>query len=251
MQVVDGKRVIYASDDEYYRRQALSSRPRDRRRIRKAPIAEALRFLMVGGRLDHTTPPVTRPDPGFSPEVEFLDVGCRDGWSLTCLKKGLYEGWMRSLVAKRFPNVSGLELSQETSQYARARGRNVVQADIRRQRIADSAFDVIFTRHCLEHLDEPYKGLASIAGMLKPAGVLLAIVPKETEPIDVEESVHSYQFRGDDDLADMVKAAGLDVVCHFRRDGHSYRMRSRWYKLRSRLRHAEPELWVLAVKPTG
>jgi SAM-dependent methyltransferase len=251
MQVVNGRRVVYNSDEEYYLRQVSGSRPRDTKPVRKAPIAEALRFLMVGGSLDHTTPPVTRADPGFGPGVRFLDVGCRDGWSLTCLQKGLYRGWTHAICAKRFPDVSGMELCRETVQYAQSRGRIVTRADVRKQRIADNAFDIVFTRHCLEHLDEPQKGLANIAAMLKPGGVLLAIVPKEDTPIDVQRSIHSYQFCADDDLANMVRAAGLDVFCHFRRDGHSYYLRSRWYKLKARLRHAEPELWVLARKPVG
>jgi hypothetical protein len=84
--------------------------------------------------------------------------------------------------------------------------------------------------------------------MLKPGGTFLAIVPKESEDLDMEKSVHSYQFRNDDELARLVTDAGLTVTQNFCRNEYTYRMRKYWYKLSARERCMGPELWVFATK---
>lgn len=239
---------MYNSDEEFYSHQVQGARPHDNNRIVRTRITEALRFLLFGGKLLNTEPPAERADPNFSPDIRFVDVGCRDGWSLKYLKAGCSGGFTFFLPKKKFCNTCGLELSHETVKYARTRGRTVIQGDIRNLVIKESAFDVIYTRHCLEHLDKPLDALKNIAKMLTSGGTLLAIVPKETKDINPEKTLHSYQFRNDNDLADLVTAAGLIVTCGFRRNEYSYRMRKYWYKLSARLRRMGPELWVLATK---
>lgn len=240
---------MYDSDEEFYSRQILGARPHDKDRLVRARIAEALRFLMFGGKLDGTEPLAERAEPSFSPGVRILDVGCRDGWSLEYLKKGCTYGFRAFGRKKRFRNGRGIELSHETVEYARAKGRNVVQGDIRNCMLGENAFDVIFTRHCLEHLDNPLQALENIRRMLKPEGVLLAIVPKEDRQIHPEKSLHSYRFCSDQELAELVAAAGLIVTGHFRRNEYFYQKRKYWYKLSTRPRRMGPELWVLAAKP--
>lgn len=249
MKLIKGKTILYDSDEEFYSRQTLGAKPHDKNRIVRTFIAEAVRFLMLGGKLDYTEPPAERADPDFSADAKFLDVGCRDGWSLTYLKKGCLDGFTLFPPKKRFKCTCGLELSRETVKYARAKGRNVIQGDIRNLVIGENAFDVIFTRHCLEHTDRPLDALRNMVRMLKPGGTLLVIVPREDHDLDPEKSLHSYQFRNDNELADLVAAAGLTVVNSFRRNEYSYRKRKHWYKLSARPRHMGPELWVLATRP--
>jgi SAM-dependent methyltransferase len=248
MKLIKGKTIVYDSDEEFYSRQVLGARPHDNNRIVKTHIAEAIRFLMLGGKLALTEPPAERTDPNFSADTKFLDVGCRDGWSLTYLKKGCPNGFTIFPPKKRFSNTCGLELSRETVKYARAKGRNVIEGDIRNLVIGENVFDVVFTRHCLEHLDRPLDALRNIARMLKPGGTLLVIVPREDQDLNPEKSLHSHQFRNDNELADLIAAAGLTVVDGFRRNKYSYHKRKYWYKLSARLRWTSPELWVLAIK---
>lgn len=248
MKIIEGKKVIYDSDREFYSRQVQGAKPHDNDRIVKARIAEALHLLMFGGKLDYTQPPVERTDPNFASDIRILDVGCRDGWSLTYLKKGCPDGFSFFTPEKRFNNTCGLELSHATVKYARSRGRNVIQGDIRKLVIEENAFDVIFTRHCLEHLDKPLDALKNIAKMLKPGGTLLAIVPRESQNINPEKSLHSYHFCNNNDLVDLVDAAGLKITDSFHRAEYSYRKRKYWYKLSARLRCMGPELWVFATK---
>ena len=246
MKLISPKRVLHDSDEEFYNRQKPRSNPHDHDRLVTDRNAELLHFLMFGGELAHTEPLVVRDDPAFPSDVKFLDVGCRDGWSLDYLKRGCSTGFIKG--PKCFTNVLGLELIKETVDYAKNKGRNVVQADIRKFVIEENAYDVIYTRHCLEHLDEPLEALRNIAKMLKPGGTLFAIVPKETNDLDLEKSVHSYLFCEDDDLAKIIEDAGLKVTRNILRTGYTYKKRKYWYKLRARQRQWGPELAVLATK---
>lgn len=248
MKVIEGKRVIYESDKEFYKHQIRGSKPHDKNRIVKTRIAEALRFLMVGGKLGHRGRSTERIDPGFPSDIKFLDVGCRDGWSLEFLKKGIarYNNFFEP--RKKFVNCTGIELSSKTVDYARERGRNVIQGDIRTLRLEENSFDVIFTRHCLEHLDKPLVALKNITFMLKPGGTLLAIVPKETIDIDTKTSLHSYIFSGNNDLADLVSKTNLRVTSYFKRDSFLSRKRKYWYRLSPSERYVCEELWVFGTK---
>lgn len=248
MKVIEGKRVTYDSDEEFYAHQARRSKPYDNNRVVKSRIAEALRFCMLGGKLNYTDPPVERADPEFLPDIRFLDVGCGDGWSLTYLKRGCTNGFTLFPPKKRFRHTCGIELIHKIVEYAQKRARNVIQGDIRHLLIEENAFDVIYTRHCLEHLDDPLQALKNITKMLKLGGTLLAIVPKESQDLDPQRSVHSYQFRNDNNLAHLVTAAGLTVTQSFCRNEYTYRKRKYWYRLSHRLRCMGPELWVFATK---
>ena len=246
MKVVNGKSVEYDSDAEFYSRQAGGAHPHDGNMIVRGRIAEALNLLMLGGGLDNTDKAVERLDPGYSANVRFVDVGCRDGWSLEYLASGCRRGFWGK--RKRFGDVCGLELSAETVGYAQSQGRNVVQADIRKDVVKEGCFDVVFSRHCLEHLDKPLDALKNMSRMLRPGGEMLVIVPNETWDIDPERSLHSYVFRETDSLSMLVEAAGLKVTLSFGRDEYYYRKRKYWYRLFPKRRHATAELWVFATK---
>ncbi len=248
MKVIEGKRVMYDSDEEFYAHQARRSKRHDNNRLVKGRIAEALRFCILGGKLDYTDPPIERDDPNFAPDIRILDIGCEDGWSLEYLKRGCPDGLALFPPKKRFRNTCGIEMIHKVVEYAQRKERNVIQGDIRYLVIEENAFDLIYTRHCLEHLDEPLKALRNITKMLKPGGTLLAIVPKENQDINPQKSVHSYQFRNDDELARLVTNAGMTVTQSFCRNEYTYRKRKYWHRLSPPLRYMGPELWVLATK---
>jgi len=248
MKVVDGRRVAYDSDEEFYTHQARRSKPHDNDRLVKIRIAEALRFFMLGGELKYTDSPIQRADPNFAPDVRILDVGCRDGWSLTYLRRGCPGGFTLFPPNKRFRNTCGIEIVHKLVDYANKKGRNIIQGDIRHLVIEENAFDLIFTRHCLEHLDKPLYALKNIARMLKSGGVLLAIVPKENQDINPEKSVHSYQFRNKNELVELIKAADLHVINSFRRNEYWTKKRKYWHRLLPKRRLIGPEFWVLASK---
>ncbi|MBW8041637.1 MAG: class I SAM-dependent methyltransferase [Planctomycetes bacterium] len=249
MKVIKGKRVTYDSDEEFYAHQARRSKPYDHNLLVRRFISEALRFCMLGGKLNHTNLPIERAAPNFAPDIRILDVGCGDGWSLKYLKRGCTDGFTLFPPKKRFSNTCGIELIHKVVEYAQKKGRNVIQGDIRYLALEENAFDLIYTRHCLEHLDDPLEALKNITKILKPGGTLFAIVPKESKDLNLQKSVHSHQFRDDNELTHLVTTAGLTVTQSFRRNEYTYRKRKYWYKISARLRCWGPELWVFATKP--
>lgn len=248
MKVIEGKRVTYDSDEEFYAHQARRSKRHDNNRLVKGRIAEALRFCMFGGKLDYTDIPIERVDPNFAPDIRILDIGCGDGWSLTYFKRGCPEGFTLFPPKKRFRNTCGIEIVHKLVEYAHKKGRNVIQGDIRHLVIEENAFDLIFTRHCLEHLDKPLDALKNIARMLKSGGVLMAIVPKENQGINPQKSTHSYQFRNENELVELINAADLHVTKSFRRNEYWTKKRKYWHRILPKRRLIGPELWVLASK---
>jgi SAM-dependent methyltransferase len=248
MKVIEGKRVTYDSDEEFYAHQARRSKRHDNNLLVKGRIAEALQFCIFGGKLDHTDPPIERADPNFTPDIRILDIGCGDGWSLEYLKRGCSDSFTLFGPKKKFCNACGIEMIHKVVEYARRKERNVIQGDVRCLVIEENAFDLIYTRHCLEHLDDLPGALMNITKMLKPGGTLFAIVPKESEDINPQKSVHSYQFRNNDELASLVTKAGMTITQSFCRNEYTYRKRKYWHRISPRLRYMGPELWVLATK---
>lgn len=45
--------------------------------------------------------------------------------------------------------------------------------------VADNAFDFVVSSHCLEHLEDPYLGIANWFRIIKPGGYLVVTVPEE------------------------------------------------------------------------
>lgn len=248
MKVLQGKRVFYDNDNEYYRRQEAGAKPHDRDRIVRYRIAEAIHFLFFGGTLKYTEPTIMGKNPRFDRNVRFLDVGCRDGWSLSFLNSGCLSWPWNFFSRKKFLHACGIELCLGTVKYARSRGREVVQGDIRNLVLEEDAFDVIFSRHCLEHIDTPLNALGNMKRMLKPAGTIMLIVPEEKVDIDINKSRHSYQFRDGKELVKLVQSAGFKIINSFRRSEFIIRKRKYWYKVFAKRKYIGPELWVLATK---
>jgi len=75
-------------------------------------------------------------------------------------------------------------------------------------------FDIVFSCHCLEHLDLPLENLKFLRNKLKARGVLILIIPKlphqkaSFEP-DKHYELHSWNFRTINNLLDR---AGFKVV---------------------------------------
>lgn len=68
-------------------------------------------------------------------------------------------------------------------------------------------FDSIVISEVLEHLEDPYKGLAGAVQWLAPGGLMLINVPANSPAPD-----HIYLLTGPEHLEEMVRSAGLEIV---------------------------------------
>lgn len=93
-----------------------------------------------------------------------LDIGSAYGFFLLfAQKKGL--------------EVMGLEISTETSRYARQHGVEVWDKSLMDAQLAEASFDIITMNNVLEHTLNPVLELEKAFSLLKPSGVLYVGVP--------------------------------------------------------------------------
>jgi SAM-dependent methyltransferase len=97
----------------------------------------------------------------FDPDEKILDVGCGSAW-----------------LADDFRNYTGVDSSLEAVEQARARGRNVVHADIDKGLpFADASFDAAILKDVLEHVDNPVTIVHEVRRVVKPGGRVFASSP--------------------------------------------------------------------------
>ena len=103
--------------------------------------------------------------PCFVKNGKLLEIGCSNGVFLEELKN---LGWQ----------VKGVEMSRESSQYAKEkRGLDVQNKRIEECDFRENEFDVIVMNMVLEHLYSPFDALQKIAQWLKPKGQLIFSLP--------------------------------------------------------------------------
>jgi methionine biosynthesis protein MetW len=98
------------------------------------------------------------------PGGRLLDLGCGDGvWTLTVADHTRVDG------------VHGVELSASLAGRARARGVDVVSADLSEPVAAfdDASFDVIHSNQVIEHVRDTDQFLVEVRRLLKPGGYAL------------------------------------------------------------------------------
>jgi len=94
-----------------------------------------------------------------------LDIGCGPGFFL---KLASDEGYA----------VSGIELSQWASEYAKKHfSLNVITGELKDAGFAPDTFDIITLWHILEHVTDPAKFLLEVNRLLKMDGLLVVEVP--------------------------------------------------------------------------
>lgn len=94
-----------------------------------------------------------------------LDLGCSSG------------AFLKSLPGNEW-SLYGIEMSEESARTAQAEtGAKVFVGDILDAQFPPESFDAITCFDVLEHLYEPRKVVAKVAGWLKPGGIFYVLVP--------------------------------------------------------------------------
>jgi len=114
------------------------------------------RRRVVLGVLEKHLPPGRR--------LDVLDAGCGGGATLESLRS-------------RYGSAVGVELAEEAVEYARERGRNVIQGSITDLPFADESFDLALALDVVEHVPDDGAALGEMFRVLRPGGALLVTVP--------------------------------------------------------------------------
>ena len=106
-----------------------------------------------------------------------LEVGCGIGQGIAAL-----------------PDAAGYDPSAEARRACRARGLRVFD---RPEDIPERAFDILFHRHCLEHVEDPLAHLADSRRWLRPQGYLYLVLPCERDrpcPMPYQPDLNQHLF---------------------------------------------------------
>ena len=104
----------------------------------------------------------------FAPSGTLVDVGAGRGRFLRAARR---EGrW----------NLMATEYSAEALAILKAEGIPAVAGTLDELGLPDGSVDVVWASHVIEHLPDPESFFASVRRVLKPGGVLVALVPSQT-----------------------------------------------------------------------
>ncbi len=96
--------------------------------------------------------------------ARLLEVGCGSGKTLHYLK-GI--GW----------DTEGIDFDEKAINSARARGLNVYVGDMESRGYPDNSFDVIISKHVIEHVPNPQATFDSFFRVLRHGGVVVLYTP--------------------------------------------------------------------------
>lgn len=119
------------------------------------------------------------------PPCKIVDIGTRDGYAVELLSKSGYD-------------VIGTDLIPSFVLHAKEHGRNVIEDDIMRSKLPESSFDVVLSRHCIEHCSNPDVFVSEAARILKPAGCLFMTFPLESPKERAQNRYHLCHFENKD-----------------------------------------------------
>jgi SAM-dependent methyltransferase len=122
---------------------------------------------------------------GIPQDARVLEYGCGVGQNIAGLK-----------------NAVGVDISAEARETARQHGVKVYASS---QELASESFDIVFCRHCLEHLENPAGDLSEMRRLLKPGGRLRLVLPKEGHrrvslTPDIHQHLYCWNFRSINNL---------------------------------------------------
>lgn len=171
----------------------------------------AIAWRLDKGRELHHTPDVVKRAWGKNElrGARVLDLGCGSGGFLASMKE---QGAM----------VTGVEPDEKAREAVRSRGIAVhagTAEDVPAEVLAQQ-FDIIATRHVLEHCIDPLKVLRNVKRMLAPGGAYLCDVPNNSAVglqragaawhwLDVPRHINFFTRKS---LGDAAQRAGLQVA---------------------------------------
>lgn len=95
--------------------------------------------------------------------LDILDAGCGGGATTESLAK--------------YGHVTGLELEESAVEYARERGRKIIQGSVETLPFESDSFDLVLALDVIEHLQDDLPALRELHRVLRPGGLLLVTVP--------------------------------------------------------------------------
>jgi 2-polyprenyl-3-methyl-5-hydroxy-6-metoxy-1,4-benzoquinol methylase len=144
--------------------------------------------------------------PGYRPTVKrYLEIGGGHALYLSEAAKVLAEATVEVVDV----SATSLEMARTISQQPRIRYHHMDVFDF-----PDGEFDFITMGEVLEHVEKPRELLAKIGRMLAPNGTTFITTPANAPMVD-----HIYLFRNAQEIRDMLRESGFEIVAESRHYG--------------------------------
>ena len=98
---------------------------------------------------------------------EIMDIGCGDG--------NFLNQWKRAFDGEA--KTHGVEMNEKAAAIAEAQGHRVLPKRIEECDLEKGFFDLVFSFHVVEHVEDPVSFMTAIAESLKPSGYALIETP--------------------------------------------------------------------------
>lgn len=95
----------------------------------------------------------------------------------SCLELGSGGGRQFDVLSTKFKKITGIEIHKPSVEIGQQNGLDIIESTLENTPFGDNTFDVICSRHVMEHTYDIQKALKEIKRILKPEGYVCAISP--------------------------------------------------------------------------
>jgi len=138
-----------------------------KKRARGGVTDSRLADFMARRAVARLAPYVARVKGAASAPYKVLDIGCGDGSVLS--------EWARALAAP--VQTEGVEMNAAAAAVARAAGHRVHVARVEEARLQPASFDLVYSFHVIEHVEDPVAFLTAARAAVRPCGLVLVDTP--------------------------------------------------------------------------
>src|SRR5206468_7244903 len=134
--------------DDYYAYQLI-----ERRAAAAGRSGDSLLARYMGWQLQRRLrPTVERARARHGPPYRILDIGCSDG--------AMLDAWRQAFGGAAAAETHGVELSPRAAAIARSRGHQIIDRRIEEAALRPRQFDLVYSFHVIEHVEDPSAFLA-------------------------------------------------------------------------------------------
>jgi ubiquinone/menaquinone biosynthesis C-methylase UbiE len=119
------------------------------------------------------------------------------------LELGSASGGQWDVLREWSDNLTGLDLYEPAVKASQEKGLNIHLGFVEALPFPDASFDIVCSRHVMEHVAYPQKALSEIKRVLKPGGYVAAVTPHRWPD---NEPAHITQLKIDEWVNEYVKA---------------------------------------------
>lgn len=136
---------------------------------------------------------------GLPATTRVLDIGCGQGVAL------------KHFVAAGYEAV-GIALGDEDVRACIEAGFDVQKMDQSFLDFPDASFDLVWSRHCLEHSIMPYFTLSEMSRVLRPGGYCYVEVPSPDSSCNHQANPNHYSVLGRSMWSELIRRSGLALI---------------------------------------